>query len=95
MFRLLTPLYRRQLDVRNKTVLITGASSGVGRALAFRFHRAGAKLILTARSVDKLEQLCTELKAVSLALNGIVILVRTRLERILILLFLTYSSYSR
>jgi NADPH:quinone reductase-like Zn-dependent oxidoreductase len=54
-----------RLDVRNKTVLITGASSGVGRALAYRFHKAGAKLILTARSVDKLQQLCAELKTVS------------------------------
>uniref|UniRef100_A0A914X4Q3 Dehydrogenase/reductase SDR family protein 7-like n=1 Tax=Plectus sambesii TaxID=2011161 RepID=A0A914X4Q3_9BILA len=60
---LLAPIQLGQLDVRNKTVLITGASSGVGRALAFRFHRAGAKLILTARSVDSLKQLCAELKA--------------------------------
>uniref|UniRef100_A0A914WR35 Dehydrogenase/reductase SDR family protein 7-like n=1 Tax=Plectus sambesii TaxID=2011161 RepID=A0A914WR35_9BILA len=54
---------RSCLNVKDKTVLITGASSGLGRALAFRFHRAGARLILTARSIDKLEQLCAELQA--------------------------------
>jgi dehydrogenase/reductase SDR family protein 7B len=40
-----------------KVVWITGASSGIGEALARQLDRAGAKLILSARNVDKLNDL--------------------------------------
>jgi len=39
-------------------VIITGASQGVGRALAHRCHRDGARVILLARSIDTLHELC-------------------------------------
>jgi short-subunit dehydrogenase len=45
----------------NETVLITGASSGIGEALTWIFARHGYSLILVARSADKLEQLADEL----------------------------------
>ncbi|MDX1491939.1 MAG: SDR family oxidoreductase [Pseudohongiellaceae bacterium] len=45
----------------SKTVLITGASSGFGEATAYRFAETGAKLVLCARSKDKLDALQQEL----------------------------------
>jgi NAD(P)-dependent dehydrogenase (short-subunit alcohol dehydrogenase family) len=42
--------------VRGKVVLITGASSGIGKATAVKAADAGATVLLVARSVDKLEE---------------------------------------
>ena len=43
------------MELQGKTILITGASSGIGRACASAFAREGARLILTARSREGLE----------------------------------------
>ncbi|CAD5227496.1 unnamed protein product [Bursaphelenchus okinawaensis] len=53
---------RSRLNLKDKTVLITGASSGLGRALAFVFYEKGAKVIVTARSIEQLKSLCDELQ---------------------------------
>ena len=45
----------------NKTVLITGASSGIGEGCARKFASEGARLILNSRSADKLEALAESL----------------------------------
>jgi short-subunit dehydrogenase len=47
----------------SETVLVTGASSGIGAELARAFAKGGSALVLTARSVDKLEALAQELRA--------------------------------
>lgn len=46
----------------NKTVLITGASSGIGEGCARKFASQGARIILNSRSKDKLESLAKNLK---------------------------------
>jgi len=49
------------LSLKGKVVLITGASSGIGMACAKSFASIGAKLILGARRMDRLEGLAREI----------------------------------
>jgi short-subunit dehydrogenase len=48
-------------EVYNRTVVISGASQGLGHAMSKRLHKMGANLILLARSKDKLDSLSNEL----------------------------------
>ena len=50
------------MDFKNKVVLITGASSGIGKQTAIEFAKLGSNIILVARRKDKLEQVENELK---------------------------------
>lgn len=50
------------INLKNKTVLITGASAGIGQACAQSFAEVGAKLILVARREDRLEQIARSLQ---------------------------------
>ena len=50
------------LSFKDKTVIITGASMGVGAACARAFCAEGANLVLVARGADALNALATELE---------------------------------
>ena len=50
-------------DGEGRTALITGASSGIGLALAEEFARHGFSLVLTARRVDRLQTISADLSA--------------------------------
>src|ERR1700679_2151796 len=52
----------RLKPLNEQVVLITGASSGVGRQSAIRFGRAGAKVILVARNGAALREAVTEIE---------------------------------
>lgn len=51
------------MDFKNKTVIITGASSGIGRALANEFGRLGANVVAGARNEDSLRELVAGISA--------------------------------
>lgn len=48
----------QQFTLDGKTILITGASSGIGRGIAIACANAGAKCILIARNLDRLKEVC-------------------------------------
>jgi NAD(P)-dependent dehydrogenase (short-subunit alcohol dehydrogenase family) len=56
------------MELQGKVVVITGASSGIGRTTARRFAREGAKVVLAARNAEELERLGRELGGDSVAL---------------------------
>jgi len=49
------------MDLKNKVVIITGASSGIGKAIACKFAQEGCRLTLAARRINLLEQLKKQL----------------------------------
>ncbi len=51
------------VDILGARVLLTGATGGIGQALARSLHRAGAHLVITGRRVDVLEPLAVETSA--------------------------------
>ena len=46
----------------DQVVLVTGASGGLGTALAQEFAAGGARVVLTARNLDKLQQAADEIR---------------------------------
>ena len=54
------------MEIRDKIVIVTGASMGIGEAIAQVFSAAGAKVVLAARSADKLQAVARRLPGESL-----------------------------
>jgi uncharacterized protein len=57
------------VNLAGRTVLLTGATGGLGQAIARRLHGAGAQLVLTGRRTDVLEPLAAETGARSVAVD--------------------------
>lgn len=49
------------MNLQNRTVVITGASSGIGRALAYECASVGANVVLGARQMDELAAVCADI----------------------------------
>jgi short-subunit dehydrogenase len=51
------------VELRGAVVVVTGASSGLGEAIALRFARAGSRVVLAARRLERLEALAERIRA--------------------------------
>jgi 3-oxoacyl-[acyl-carrier protein] reductase len=49
------------MTIKDSVIVITGASRGIGKVMALRFSRLGAKVVLAARSVDVMQSFAHEL----------------------------------
>ena len=56
----------KKYNLQDKVALVTGASSGIGAAIAIQFAQYGAKLVITGRNAENLRQIGAKIESVSL-----------------------------
>ena len=52
-------------NIRNKRVLVTGASGGIGEQIAYHYARLGAKVLITARREAELKRVVAKMADIS------------------------------
>jgi short-subunit dehydrogenase len=84
------------MDIKGKVVIVTGASSGIGEATAREFGREGAKIVLAARRVDKLQTLAQKVNAIGNGAETLVVQADlSRLEDIQSMIAQTLEKFGR
>src|SRR5690242_2323559 len=58
--------------MKDKVIIITGGSSGIGKALAEKFGREGSKLVITGRKKAQLEDVANELRQQGIEVTPVV-----------------------
>ncbi len=58
-------------SLSGKSVLVTGASSGIGLGIARQFAIQGARVLITARNADKIETVAAAMRADGLQVQGL------------------------
>ncbi len=84
------------MNIKGKVVIVTGASSGIGEATARQFGRQGARVVLAARRVDKLESLAQEITSMGTGAEAFVVQADlSKLEDIQSLIGQTIEKFGR
>ena len=60
------------MDYSGKVIIVTGASSGIGRQIALDFARRGARLVISARRAERLKQVTRECEALGAEVEAMV-----------------------
>jgi 3-oxoacyl-[acyl-carrier protein] reductase len=82
------------MDLKNKIAIVTGSSMGIGKSIALALARQNAKVVLAARTLEKLKETAEEIRS----LKGTCLIVQTDLsreEQILELFKRTTEEYGR
>lgn len=61
------------MDIKGKVIIVTGASSGIGEAAARGFGHEGAKVVLAARRLDKLQSLAQEINGMGTGVETLIV----------------------
>lgn len=64
-------IYVSAANMKDKVVIITGGSSGIGKALAEEFGKHGSKILITGRNKDELDRVVEELRGKKVMVQGI------------------------
>lgn len=84
------------MNLTGKIVIVTGASSGIGEATAREFAKVGAKVVLAARRVNKLQALAEEITAMDTGAEALVVQADlSKLEDIQSMIEQTLEKYGR
>ena len=84
------------MDIKGRVVIVTGASSGIGEAAAREFGREGAKVVLAARRVERLQSLAQEINAMNTGAETLVVQADlSRLEDIQSMIAQTLERFGR
>jgi NAD(P)-dependent dehydrogenase (short-subunit alcohol dehydrogenase family) len=57
-------MYNPLFNIEGKTIIVTGASSGLGKRLSLAYAKAGANIVAASRNVSKLEELVHEVELI-------------------------------
>jgi NAD(P)-dependent dehydrogenase (short-subunit alcohol dehydrogenase family) len=69
------------VDLTGRTAVVTGAGTGIGRAIALRLSERGAKLALLGRSLEKLEEVAREAKGETVCAS-VDVAIRSQVEEV-------------
>ena len=84
------------MEAKDKVVIVTGASSGIGEATAREFAKEGSKVVLAARRVDRLEALAKEIEGMDTGAQALVVQADlSKLEDIQSLITKTLDKFGR
>ena len=84
------------MEIQGKVIVVTGASSGIGEATARAFGREGARVVLAARRVNRLEALAKEIEVMGTGAETLVVEADlSRLEDIQALVQQTLERFGR